>query len=175
MAEEEEEDDEEGVEREAVVNRRYMVPSSSAPLLHTAAWQEASDEDEDETSDEAGGKRGPKLLSPLSEDCADPSLAAGLTDCWALRDVSGVLQASAVLVRSLIWPGAFTLVAGRRLEHIYIGWGVKTQSRHRCPPFPPAPALEPADLVLTRDPTPADEAAAQENNEDDEDEEDESE
>lgn len=79
----------------------------------------AQDEDEDEESgSEASGPRGPgpevgpRPLAPLSEDRADPELAPGFPACFALRSATSV-GPSAVVARSLLWPGAFTLAVGR--------------------------------------------------------------
>jgi len=39
------------------------------------------------------------------------------------------------------------------LEHVYVGWGVKTSSRHFCPKLVPEVMAEPTELILAKDPT----------------------
>ncbi|CAB3375877.1 Hypothetical predicted protein [Cloeon dipterum] len=194
--EDEEEDEENEEPKEARLNARFKLPALKQLVdmnkwVHITSfilqsqgrvkwWNPNPDADEDEEDEEeeeegekkAGPEKSPKPLSPIAQDEASPHLAQGYPTCWALRKVS-VLGPPAVVARSLIWPGSITLFYSGQIEHIYIGWGVKTSSNHYCPPLVPEVAVEPAELVLSNDPTVEEEKAglAQDDEDEEEDEE----
>jgi len=67
------------------------------------------DKDEDEDGPKKPGpEKGPKPLTPIGQDKANPELVEGFPTCWALRRAS-VLGPPAVVVRSLIWPGSISV------------------------------------------------------------------
>ncbi|XP_065344553.1 radial spoke head protein 4 homolog A [Cloeon dipterum] len=192
--EDEEEDEENEEPKEARLNARFKLPALKQLVdlnkwVHITSfilqsqgrvkwWNPNPDADEDEEDEEeeeegekkAGPEKCPKPLSPIAQDEASPHLAQGFPTCWALRKVS-VLGPPAVVARSLIWPGSITLFYSGQIEHIYIGWGVKSSSNHYCPPLVPEVAVEPAELLLSKDPTVEEEKAAQAQDDEDEDEE----
>jgi len=87
---------------------------------------------------------------------------------WSFRLTpggAGSAASSVVLVRSLVWPGAVALVAGRRFLNIYVGNGVVYEAQTYSPPMPapiqpewvPADAEDPGlveNADVRADPTP---------------------
>lgn len=74
------------------------------------------EEDEESGSEASGGhgpraETGPRPFAALSEDRAEPELVPGIPACFALRSASSTVPA--VVARSLLWPGALTLLVGR--------------------------------------------------------------
>jgi Radial spokehead-like protein len=51
---------------------------------------------------------------------------------------AGAGKGSAVVARSLIWPGAVAVVAGKRFVNIYTGHGIVYSKTKFSPPCPPA-------------------------------------
>lgn len=49
---------------------------------------------------------------------------------------AGVAAGSAVVARSLLWPGAVAIAAGSRFMNIYVGSGVRFSAEGYTPPFP---------------------------------------
>jgi Radial spokehead-like protein len=68
------------------------------------------EDDEEEGLGRPGPEKGPKPLSPISQDKAYPELASGFPTCWALRKAS-VVGPPAVVARSLTWPGSISVFA----------------------------------------------------------------
>ncbi|XP_059483725.1 radial spoke head protein 6 homolog A [Neocloeon triangulifer] len=190
--EEEDEDDddeeEEGEVKEARLNAKFSSPPMQQ-LMDQNKWvhitpfilqgqarvkwwnpnpdaeeEEEEDEDDEDGPKKPGPEKGPKPLSPIGLDKASPELVEGFPTCWALRKVS-VLGPPAVVARSLIWPGSISIFASGRLEHIYIGWGIKASSRHFCPKLVPELMPEPEEPILAADPTVQEEKAAEAENE----------
>lgn len=87
-------------------------------------------------------------------------------ESWAVRlcpGGAGEHAGSLVAVKSLVWPGAFAIAAGKRFVNIYMGYGVKYDAVSYSPPLPAAIQGEwaPAEddkldeeADPTRDPTP---------------------
>merc|ERR1711991_624917 len=70
-------------------------------------------------------------------------LATPKPESWAMRIFpggSGTASASCVVARSLDWPGAVAVAAGRRFLNFYVGSGLPFASAPYCPPLP-APIL----------------------------------
>ncbi|CAN0029291.1 unnamed protein product [Phaeothamnion confervicola] len=94
--------------------------------------------DGDEDATDAEDADAPEEIPPLralSED-ADGS--------WGFRvgpGGSGASAASAVVAKSLLWPGAYAVACGRRFTTIYVGDGVKyLEAPFQPPPLPPVQA-----------------------------------
>lgn len=83
---------------------------------------------------------------------------------------AGESPTSAVIARSLVWPGAYAIAQGKSLTCVYIGDAIKYASTPYCIPNPPAlqaewapqeeegeegALVEPGDLLI--DPTPPEE------------------
>jgi len=96
-----------------------------------------------------------------------PALKAIEADSWSIRICpggAGESAAAAVAAKSLKWPGAIAVAAGRRFLNIYVGYGTMYQRETYTPPVPApvlvewAPAEEEEPLLETADarvdPTP---------------------
>ncbi len=96
-----------------------------------------------------------------------PALKAIEADQWSIRICpggAGESAAAAVAAKSLKWPGAIAVAAGRRFLNIYVGYGTMYQRETYTPPVPApvlvewAPAEEEEPLLETADarvdPTP---------------------
>lgn len=96
-----------------------------------------------------------------------PPLKAVEGEQWSFRispGGSGESANSVVVGRSLVWPGAFAIAAGRRFLNVYVGDGLPYSSSSYTPPLPGAiqvewapaeeeePLLEQKDVLV--DPTP---------------------
>ncbi|KAG2469308.1 RSH4A protein, partial [Polypterus senegalus] len=80
----------------------------------------------------------------------------------AMISSSLIPQHSIAILRSNIWPGAYTFATGRKFENIYIGWGHKYVAENYCPPLPPQAQVEyPSvpEIFEISDPTVAEELA----------------
>jgi radial spoke head protein 4A len=112
-----------------------------------------------------------------------PPLKALDEDAWAFRlspGGSGEHAGSAVVVKSLKWPGAIAVAAGRRFLNIYVGDGCPYAAETYTPPLPQAilkewsPAEEEEPLVeqadVRTDPTPPKDPEAAEEGGEEEDE-----
>ncbi|MBN3294142.1 RSH4A protein, partial [Polypterus senegalus] len=119
---------------------------------------EEDEEEEDEGPDEPEPEVGPPLLTPVSEDAELEN-----TVPWtAMISSSLIPQHSIAILRSNIWPGAYTFATGRKFENIYIGWGHKYVAENYCPPLPPQAQVEyPSvpEIFEISDPTVAEELA----------------
>lgn len=82
---------------------------------------------------------------------------------WTLRFSSILNQMNRmVLIKSNLWPGAYTFTYELITDSIYIGWGQKYISRNYSPVhLPPIQEEYPNDTTITEilDPTPEEEAA----------------
>lgn len=68
-----------------------------------------------------------------------PPLNAIVPEAWTFRMCpggSGVADGSAVVVRSLKWPGAVAIAAGKRFVNIYFGNGIEYVANTYTPPLP---------------------------------------
>nr|XP_020138859.1 radial spoke head protein 6 homolog A isoform X2 [Microcebus murinus] len=155
------------------------------PLQKTEEEEELGEEEEkaDEGLEEVEQEVGPPLLTPLSEDAEIMHMSA-----WTAR-VSCTLcpQYSVAIVRSNLWPGAYTYATGKKFENIYIGWGHKYSPENFNPALPaPIQQEYPSgpEIMEMSDPTVEEEqalkaaqeqalAAAEEEEEDEEEDEDE--
>uniref|UniRef100_A0A8D2DUU2 Radial spoke head 6 homolog A n=1 Tax=Sciurus vulgaris TaxID=55149 RepID=A0A8D2DUU2_SCIVU len=155
------------------------------PLQKSEEEEELGEEEEkaDEGMEEVEQEVGPPLLTPLSEDAEIMHLSP-----WTTRlSCSLCPQYSVAVVRSNLWPGAYTYASGKKFENLYIGWGHK-YSPDNFNPALPAPIQQeyPSGPEITEmsDPTVEEEqalkaaqeqalAAAEEEEEDEEEDEDE--
>ncbi|XP_053742045.1 radial spoke head protein 4 homolog A-like isoform X1 [Synchiropus splendidus] len=97
-----------------------------------------AEDEELEASEEVEPEVGPPLLTPLSED-------EDIFDCppWTILSSTKLISQHAVaVVRSNVWPGAFTYASEKAFENIYIGWGQKYSGEGYSPPVPPLPEKE---------------------------------
>ena len=107
---------------------------------------------------------------PIVEDEpveATPQLNGLTPEAWSIRvgpGGAGVAATSGAIAKSLVWPGAIAVAAGRRFVNVYVGNGVMYDPNPYSPPLPCrtqaewAPAEEEAPLVeqedVRNDPTP---------------------
>nr|KAF6407939.1 radial spoke head 6-like protein A [Molossus molossus] len=155
------------------------------PFQKKEEEEELGEEEEkaDEGMEEMEQEIGPPLLTPLSEDAEIMHMSP-----WTARlSCSLCPQYSVAIVRSNLWPGAYTYASGKKFENIYIGWGHKYSSENFNPPLPaPIQHEYPSGIEITEmnDPTVEEEqalkaaqeqalAAAEEEEEDEEEDEDE--
>ncbi|XP_013784677.1 radial spoke head protein 6 homolog A-like, partial [Limulus polyphemus] len=117
---------------------------------------EGEESEELEESDSSEREIGPPLLTPLSED-----VALDRTPPWTPYLSSRLLPTSAVAVlRSNLWPGAYTISDGKTFENVYIGFGHKYSVIPCNPSLPPTPQEEyPSGPEITEieDPRPEEE------------------
>lgn len=67
------------------------------------------------------------------------------------------------MVRSLVWPGAYTFYYERRVVQIYLGHGHKfTQESSQFPSCPPKVNADPKEYEEQPEPTPLNEPAPKE-------------
>ncbi|XP_067113743.1 radial spoke head protein 6 homolog A [Osmerus mordax] len=101
-------------------------------------FEEEGEEEKEEEPDEPEPEVGPPLLTPLTED-----IEVLDTPPWSSRMSSHLISQFAVAVlRSNLWPGAYSYASGKKFENIYIGWGVKFAGDGYTPTGPPAPQRE---------------------------------
>ncbi|KAL4601472.1 hypothetical protein GN956_G25896 [Arapaima gigas] len=96
--------------------------------------EEEADEDKEEESDKPEAEVGPPLLTPVSEDAE-----INKTPSWTSKMSSMLISQFAIAVlRSNLWPGAYTFAFRKKFENIYIGWGLKfTGEGYKPPVLPP--------------------------------------
>lgn len=75
------------------------------------------------------------------EDPVDPAtpLDSIKPEAWTFRVCPGGVgtsTGSAVVARSLVWPGAVAVVAGRKFVNLYVGSGVAYTPTAYSPPLP---------------------------------------
>ncbi|KAM9357986.1 radial spoke head protein 4 homolog A [Symphorus nematophorus] len=100
--------------------------------------EEGEAEEKEEEPDEPEPEVGPPLLTPLSQDAEMFN-----TPPWTSKMSSNLTSQHAVAVlRSNLWPGAYTYACGKKFENIYIGWGLKYAGEGYSPPVPPPPQRE---------------------------------
>ncbi|XP_014051759.1 radial spoke head protein 6 homolog A [Salmo salar] len=100
--------------------------------------EEADEEEKEEEPDEPDPEVGPPLLTPLSEDAETTN-----TPPWSSKMSSTLIPQFAIAVlRSNLWPGAYTYASGKKFENIYIGWGLKFAGEGYIPTVPTMPQRE---------------------------------
>ncbi|XP_029356680.1 radial spoke head protein 4 homolog A [Echeneis naucrates] len=123
--------------------------------------EDVEDEEREEEPDEPEPEVGPPLLTPLSQDAEILN-----TPPWSSKLSSTLTSQHAVAVlRSNLWPGAYTYAFGKKFENIYVGWGLKYTGDGHSPAVPLAPQKEyPSGPEITEalDPTLEEEQALQE-------------
>ncbi|XP_040832434.1 radial spoke head protein 6 homolog A [Ochotona curzoniae] len=130
------------------------------PLQKTEEEEELGEEEEkaDEGVEEVEQEVGPPLLTPLSEDAEIMHLSP-----WTTRLSCGLCpQYSVAIVRSNLWPGAYTYAVGKKFENLYIGWGHKYSPENFNPALPaPVQQEYPSGPEITEmsDPTVEEEQA----------------
>lgn len=122
--------------------------------------------EEEENEDEDGEKKvkekpetGPNLFGLCSNDdchakCIRPWTTKMCHDFNRTNDM--------VIIRSNIWPGAFSFAMQRVHDNLYVGWGKKFVTRNYSPPaIPPCEQEYPngPEIMEILDPTIADEEA----------------
>lgn len=168
---------------------QHILPQGRCVWYNTAVKseeemeEEEGEEEEKEDEEEPEPEVGPPLLTPLSEDAE-----INQTPPWTASLSSSLIpQYALAVLRSNLWPGAYTISSSKKFENIYIGWGVKYSPEGYSPPAPPPPQAEyPSGPEITEavDPTVEEEqalkaaqeeaaAAAEEAEEEEEEEEDE--
>uniref|UniRef100_A0AAZ3QXF9 Radial spoke head component 4A n=1 Tax=Oncorhynchus tshawytscha TaxID=74940 RepID=A0AAZ3QXF9_ONCTS len=100
--------------------------------------EEGDEEEKEEEPDEPDPEVGPPLLTPLSEDAETTN-----TPPWSSKMSSTLISQFALAVlRSNLWPGAYTYASGKKFENIYIGWGLKFVGEGYIPTIPTIPQRE---------------------------------
>jgi radial spoke head protein 4A len=156
-------------EAEALAER---FPKTSGELKDVEAWKHH------ETDPNKLGRVTalPEVLGPDGEPVEPeepvevPEQLTGIAaEAWSLRVCpggSGVAAGSIVVAKSLTWPGAVAVAAGRRFVNMYVGNAVAYEAVSYSPPLPggilgewsPPAEEEGGDLVeetdVTVDPTP---------------------
>ncbi|KAH7295153.1 hypothetical protein KP509_27G034900 [Ceratopteris richardii] len=96
---------------------------------------ENEEEAEEETpkAEEEEPEESPEILSSVESDA---DLSTGLRS-WSISFSSSIrnLKHQVVCLRSLLWPGAYTVTTKEGFSNVYIGWGVKNAPFQ--PPLPP--------------------------------------
>ncbi|KAM5327606.1 radial spoke head protein 4 homolog A [Glossophaga mutica] len=169
---------------------QHILPQGRCNWFNPIQKSEEEEEDDDEEKEEEEKEEldyieqevGPALLTPISEDLEIQSIPP-----WTTRLCSNLIPQYAIAVlRSNLWPGAYTFCNGKKFENLYIGWGHKYSPDSYTPPVPPPVCQEyPSGPELTEmdDPSVEEEQAfraaqeaavppAEENEDTDEDEDD---
>lgn len=110
------------------------------------------EEDEDDEEEKIEPETGPSLMTPCAEDATIETIPP-----WTIRLQSICNPKNPmILVRSNIWPGAFTFALGRTVQSLYIGWGDKFTTRNYSPTqIPPIEEEYPIgpEIMEINDPT----------------------
>lgn len=127
--------------------------------------EEAEEEEEDDDGEEGDEKEGepvpeegPHLLTPCIEDTTNERIAMWTTKMTQRFNPSNAI----VVVRSNLWPGAFSFSVERVHDNLYIGWGTKFVTRNYSPmPIPPIEEEYPIgpEVMEIADPTIEEEEA----------------
>ncbi|GCB80411.1 radial spoke head protein 4 homolog A [Scyliorhinus torazame] len=121
-------------------------------------FEEEEEEEEKEAPDEPEPEVGPPLLTPLSEDAEVNHIPP-----WVVKASTHLIPQYAIaVVRSNLWPGAYTFAVGKKFDNIYFGWGHKYSPDNYSPPT--APPVQPEfasgpDTTEVDDPTVEEEQA----------------
>merc|ERR1712060_691199 len=102
-----------------------------------------------------------KLLKPITDDDAISTGHKFKQACWSVRccgdsmeyadanPANGVKSNAVVVVRSLIWPGAFSFFFDGKVQQIYLGHGHKFgQATSNFPVNPPAVMEDPEEYHI---------------------------
>ncbi|XP_004471279.2 radial spoke head protein 4 homolog A [Dasypus novemcinctus] len=120
---------------------QHILPQGRCNWFNPIQKSEEEEEEEDEEKEEEKGEEpdyieqevGPPLLTPISEDTEIQN-----TPPWTTRLSSNLIPQYAIAVlRSNLWPGAYTFSNGKKFENFYIGWGHKYSPDNYTPPAPP--------------------------------------
>uniref|UniRef100_A1L0Z6 Radial spoke head protein 6 homolog A n=1 Tax=Xenopus tropicalis TaxID=8364 RepID=RSH6A_XENTR len=143
---------------------QHILPQGRCVWVNTSVKseeeedEEEAEEEEKEEENEPEPEVGPPLLTPLSEDAE-----IGQTPPWtAFLSTHLIPHYALAVLRSNLWPGAYTVSSAKKFENIYIGWGLKYMPEGYSPPAPPAPQAEyPSGPEITEstDPTVEEEQA----------------
>lgn len=146
-------------------------PKASSELKEVEAWKHHESEPNNIGRVTA--------LPPLTDENGEPIepeeavevpelLKTASPEQWAMRIFpggSGTVSGSCVVARSLLWPGAVAVAAGRRFLNFYVGNGLSFSTTPYTPPLPAvvsvewAPNEDGSDALLEQndvkvDPTP---------------------
>lgn len=139
-----EEDEVKAVDAEALNNN---FPKPASDLTNPGAWKHH----EVELNRIGRVKKLPETQDANGDTVVDEEeVTRNLNDlnaesCWTFRVGPGGAGAgsnSCVVARSLIWPGAVAVAAGRRFLNIYVGNGVNYDPKPYSPPLPGAISVE---------------------------------
>lgn len=95
--------------------------------------QEEVEEEEDENKTDEEPEMGPNILTPCSEDTSIDRDNVWTT-CFSQKYHPSNCM---VIIRSNVWPGAFSFSVQRVHDCLYIGWGLKYIKRNYSPPSIP--------------------------------------
>jgi radial spoke head protein 4A len=135
------------------------VPSNeAAALADVGAWVHRSSEITtsgrckkevklDEEGNPVEDADAPEEIPPLREVSSDKEGA------WVAKTCGGGGAHSLAVLKSQLWPGAVAVGYGKRFTNVYVGYGVKTESKSYTPQAPPAIGgeFEDPDLVEQKD------------------------
>eukprot|EP00826_Nyctotherus_ovalis_P050561 TRINITY_DN6210_c0_g1_i10.p1 TRINITY_DN6210_c0_g1~~TRINITY_DN6210_c0_g1_i10.p1 ORF type:complete len:239 (+),score=82.98 TRINITY_DN6210_c0_g1_i10:1256-1972(+) len=111
-------------------------------------------------------------LKPLSEDTSNllhTSIALGdISKPWTLQTIGdtsyyreefreGSFTNGIIVLKSLVWPGAYVFYCDNRWFNFYIGYGHKADHKDSYPLAPPLPQPEPLEAAEQPEPNPKDE------------------
>lgn len=107
---------------------------------------EAKDETQEETSQEEKPEKEADEESKMEKEkqipllrCISQDQCGGGLLPWTVKLCSNLMSELAVLLlRSNVWPGAYTYYSGKSYENVYIGYGQKYSTRHYAPILPVA-------------------------------------
>ncbi|KAG8448479.1 hypothetical protein GDO86_015534 [Hymenochirus boettgeri] len=118
---------------------QHILPQGRCVWINTTVKteeeieEEEGEEEDKEEENEPEPEVGPPLLTPLSEDAE-----IGQIPPWTLFLSTHLIPHYALAVlRSNLWPGAYTVASAKKFENIYIGWGLKYSPVGYSPPIPP--------------------------------------
>ena len=117
-----------------------------------------------------------KLLKPISEDAAISTGQKAKQACWSVRlcgdpteyrnenpAVTAPVSNAVVVVRSLVWPGAFSFFYGGKVQQVYLGDGHKfCFEKRNFPVAPPRVMDDPEEYEDGPEPTPLEEPVVEE-------------
>ncbi|XP_035504544.1 radial spoke head protein 4 homolog A isoform X1 [Scophthalmus maximus] len=143
---------------------QHILPQGRCMWVNLAVEPEEDpneDGEGEEEPDEPEPEVGPPLLTPVSQDAEIFNTAP-----WSSKMSSTLTSQHAVaLLRSNIWPGAYTYSCGKKFENIYVGWGLKYAGEGYSPSVPQLPQREyPSEPEITEalDPSLEEEQALRE-------------
>lgn len=118
-------------------------------------------------------------LKPIAADTKVKLSASVAQDAWVVRLMGDATEYTSeldpkktecngvVVVRSLLWPGAFSFYHKGQVQAVYVGYGHKhEQTASYFPLFPPSVQSDPNEYDDQPEPTPLEEEAVEEDKND---------